>query len=146
VPGLLLVSLAANLFLVGILAGQFTHSRVDSIPTYSIRSFLAVVPEEAQETVRAAFAGREAEIAAARGDARGARGAVAEAFVAEPFDRAAAEAAFQRLRQESDDLQSAVQAAIMDAAARMPVATRQEILERARARRAAREAERRQGK
>ncbi|MGE0717508.1 MAG: periplasmic heavy metal sensor [Alphaproteobacteria bacterium] len=131
-PAGLLASLALNVFLGSALVGRYTHDRARGEPWMlaSLREFAERLPPSARETTRETLRARRAMLGAQRQELRDARFAVARALGAEPFDRAAAAGAFARLREATQAISVTTQEAIVDAAARLPVEARRELIER----------------
>lgn len=130
-PTALVVSVAANLFLGSILVGQFTHQRTQSeLGVFqSFRRFTETMPKETREIVRESFVARRADMRKQRGELREARAAVRAALGADPYDRKAAEGAFERLRQANEALSQSAQEALIEAAAKLPPDQRRRIAE-----------------
>lgn len=123
----LIASLALNLALAGIVAGGAFHDhggRKGFAPP-----LLRALPEAARESLRKDFfrhdrdEGRDRRRDAWRRD-------LASAARAEPFDRAAAEAALARERDGNDKAVRRVHAALLDALAAMPLDQRRDYARR----------------
>lgn len=140
VLALLFVSLAANVFVGGILAGRYLgdarESRAAAEPAAageraipaSLRRMMDAVPAEDRPAFVAALAARRPQIAAAGRELRAARERLRGLLGADTLDRPALEAAFEAVRARSGDLQHAVQLAAADALAKMPPETRRRIV------------------
>lgn len=115
-PVLLIVSLMANMLLVGLIAGS-ALARRDAPDPPSAHAQIRL-PEGMQQSaspedrraVRRAFTRAWMAARPLRAEQRAARRAVGEAILAEPYDAAALETAFERLRAADVALDAAIQA------------------------------------
>ncbi|MGE0724545.1 MAG: periplasmic heavy metal sensor [Alphaproteobacteria bacterium] len=130
-PTALVASLAANVFMGSVLVGQFAHQRTQSDfgVFQSFRRFTETMPSETRDIVRESFLARRPDMRRNRAVLREARTAVRTALAAEPYDRAAVERAFERLRQANEALSHSAQEAIIEAAGKLPPDQRRRIAE-----------------
>ena len=136
----LALSVMANLFLVGVLAGPMV--RGDDGPPGDPRGGLerrgpdrggelfASLSGEERRLIRGKLRAAWRSVAAEREAVAMARRDLGEAMRAEPFDRAGVEAALERLRTGEMQLRGALEAQILDAVADMPEDRRAAIAER----------------
>ena len=130
----LALSLAANLLVIGLVAGALLSigrrgDRDDSrLRTLGLGPFALALSREDRDGVR-----RRIDVEAAGVDRR-AIGAsllqLREALLSDPFDRAAAEAALERAREAAESLQGVGHAALLDQIETMSPAERAELAER----------------
>lgn len=130
---ILFASLGLNLFLVGIFGGHWLvanvmhHRRAE--PAHSLMDRMAAsLPPPYRATFEETVAKHRPTVDEAAASFREARTKVREALLREPFDRAAVDAAFTDLRARNETLQMAIQAAIADAAARLPADARERLV------------------
>lgn len=129
-PALLALSLAANVFLGGFVAGRLVgpqgfHHRGHrgAEATFEARA----LSPEGREIVRAAFKEqREALFGSAR-ESRKRRDAVAAALAADPFDRAGVEAAVAAFRETDAEHRRAIAKTLIDAAEKLSVEDRKSL-------------------
>jgi uncharacterized membrane protein len=125
---LLFLSLAANLMIVGFaigrVVGPWPGGDIERIVAMGTRNF---PPEIRRAVAERALAGRS-QFRAKLDDVQAARQRMFEAMRAEPFDRAALEAAFADLRQKTDELQRAGQELVAGALAEASPETRHHIM------------------
>lgn len=127
-PILLAVSLAANVFLGGFVAGRLLgdppHHRLAimregghaPIPFFGAADALS---PEGRRVFHDTFSGKRRDMRAAFVETQRLRQALAEALAAEPFDRARAEAALTAVQSSDAANQRAVVALVLDAAERL---------------------------
>ncbi|MBM3599074.1 MAG: periplasmic heavy metal sensor [Alphaproteobacteria bacterium] len=127
----LLASVALNLLLIGTMAGRYLHHRHEremrQMP--AVARMIQQMPEDARQGMQAAMGQRQGELRQRQQAIREQRRAVAERFAAEPFDRAAAEAAFAELRQRQQDARAIFHNGLIEAVAGMPAERRKQIAE-----------------
>jgi Spy/CpxP family protein refolding chaperone len=120
---LLLASLAINLILATwfVVHAPWRHApggpdgRHGPVPQFvDLRSFRRVLPEERRDVIDAVFAPQRPALRERLGALFQARRAVREAMRAEPFDRAALDAAFERLREAETEAALQTQATLGD--------------------------------
>ncbi|MEM1401171.1 MAG: periplasmic heavy metal sensor [Pseudomonadota bacterium] len=131
--GLLAVSIAINLFFAGLVAGRLVGGR-DGLPPGPPplvqgpgRVFEGLGIDYRGRALRH-LEGKSGELRAHTKDLMAARRAVAEALVAEPFDREALDEAFAMLRAVSETTQAALHGVIADAAGDLPAEERGVLL------------------
>ena len=124
---ILIVSLAANLLVLGFAAarlGQFRQGdmleRVIALGTHNF-------PREIRREITEGLARERAELRAALDDLQEARRRMFDIMAAEPFDRAALEAAFAEIRAKTEILQQRGQALLGDAVEHASPEARAEI-------------------
>ena len=141
----LLVSLAVNLLVVGVIAGHLLSGqrhmwqRPDAMRSETsmrdrpgemvMRRMAQAVPTEHRAAFEAAMAEHRTQLAEAGRAVRDARMKVRDAMMAEPLDRARLDAAFAELRARGQGLQAALHAAVSDAAAKLPADARTKLAE-----------------
>ena len=114
---LLAVSLAANLFLGGVLAGRFGAGMAQESQTRrSIQALLAPLPEAKRALVRAEFRAAAPELRRQFAALQAARAALAEELVKPAPEAAALERAFAEIRARTGAIQAAFQQALLRAA------------------------------
>jgi uncharacterized membrane protein len=124
----LAVSLAANLLLVGFVVGQAIHGPWrEHGGQLTIEKLTGKMPPEVRDVVRASLRERRPEIANKMAAVREARAEVRAAIGAEPFDPARLAAAFAAVRDRSRAVQEDVQAAAVEAIAKLPPDTRRKL-------------------
>lgn len=134
----LVASLGLNLFLGSWLAGrllagppmfrQGAATAERGAPGRSVMDRMAAsIPAEHRAAFEAVMDRHRDPIADAAAKSREARGQVRDAIAREPFDRAALDMAFETLRARNAALQSATQAAIAEAAAKLPPDARKQL-------------------
>jgi uncharacterized membrane protein len=124
---LLVISLAANLLVLGFAAaryGQFRQGDVlERIIALGVRGF----PAEIRREITASLARERPELRAALDDVQEARRHMFEVMKAEPFDRAALDAAFADVRAKTEALQERGQDLLGDAVEQAPSEARAKI-------------------
>lgn len=125
----LLASVGINLFLGGLMAGRILKSggeREARMPPPMARLF-EHLPEGARESMQGAMRQRQGEMRQRAQFMRAARETVAEKLAAEPYDRAAVEAALAELRQRQVDMRGVFHGALAETAAGLPPEQRRQI-------------------
>lgn len=149
--GILAASLALNLFLAGVFVGRFAADQ--TAPTAStaglpaertslrgergpladipgrflIQRMAENLPPEDRPKFEAVVATHRPSLTSSASRMRDARLRVRDAIAADPFDRGALEAAFEQLRRRNEDLQKAVQTALVEAVAELPPSARKAL-------------------
>jgi len=121
----LLISLAGNLFLGGVLAGRFAHdhkrsgwsssSDGDQMVRTVLERIAKDLPEEQRKPFREAMEQQRSQLAEGGQQVRDARDALRAAITTRPFDRAKFDAAFNGMRDSNRSFWSALQRAVGDA-------------------------------
>lgn len=128
----LVLSVCLNVFIAGLIAGRV--SRGDAVPPANVggglERFMATVPAEARPTIRQALRDNGSGLRELVAGVRSARRDAAVIVAAEPFDRAAFEAALSRVRDRSRALEAAVHGVISEAIEQLPAGVRAEMAER----------------
>ena len=125
--GVLALSLLANLFLAGVTTGRWWDrpgARLMAKPVAGFAGRARLLPADERRRFGAAFRAHRPAIQAARLETRAAALRVREAIGAEPYDRAAVEAALVQVREATGRLQRVQQAALSDALAQVLPASR----------------------
>src|SRR6185369_17907589 len=139
----LIASLALNLFLGGLMAGRWFSApphrpHVAGAPGERgaageagriLQRMAATLPPEQRPAFEAAIAKHRDRVAQAASQAREAREQVREVLGKEPFDRAALDNAFEKVRASNLALQIEIQTTIAEAAAGLPASARQRLTE-----------------
>ena len=124
---LLVISLAANFLVLGFAAARYGQFRqgdfLERIIVLGVRSF----PAEIRREITASLARERPELRAALEDVQQARRHMFEVMTAEPFDRAALDAAFADVRAKTEALQERGQDLLGDAVEQAPPEARSEI-------------------
>ncbi len=142
----LLISVGANMFMGGLLAGRYAHSGPEPAPLAgpgplppgppgqpdgplagAIRRIAATLPDDQRAVFEQAFVSRRRDIAQASFALRDARLRLRDALTAEPFDRARVDQGFAELRRRNDELQRVLHDAATEGAATLPVEARRRI-------------------
>lgn len=140
----LFVSLGLNLFVGGVLAGRYlapappepspAFARLPMDEDRPVQALVQRIAARLPAGERAAFveavSGHREAMAAAAGAVHEARRKVNMAMAAEPFDRAALDAAFAELRASSDQFRTAMHRAIADGVQGISVESRRHLAER----------------
>lgn len=140
----LLASLGVNLFLVGILAGDWVRGRAlatreppaattdarggDTIARGAVQRLLAAVPEAQRPEVERRLGAHRRDIQRANQQLREARERVQRVASADTLDRAELERAYAEQRERAAAVQKAIQVAAIDAIADLPPETRRAIV------------------
>jgi uncharacterized membrane protein len=140
----LIASLGVNLFVGGmVLGGRFHHpppgmfqseGRERGAADRGMSAFVmdrmaGALPREARGEFRRTVGEHRAAMAEADKNFRGARDKLRAAMAAEPFDRAALDAAFAEMRTRMGESQAAMHAALTDAASRLSPEARKRLSE-----------------
>jgi len=134
----LLVSLGANMFMGGLLAGRFAGRPAEAPeaggPTpgerplaAAIRRMAATLPDQDRTRFEQAFVERRRDIARATLALREARLGLRDAIMADPFDRTKVEQGFAALRDRNEDVQRVLHTIAIDAIARLSSSSRQAL-------------------
>lgn len=126
----LLVSIALNLFLAALVGAHLARKgwgAEEDLNKPHIERMAATLPAADAAKLRAQFQADEAIITPARAAYRAARDKVGAAFLAEPFDPAAADRALKELREVRFTLEIALHQALTKAAQQMSPAGRAKI-------------------
>jgi uncharacterized membrane protein len=124
----LLVSIALNLFLAGLIVTHLAREKWYAGPKAPrIELLAATLPAADADKLRAEFEADAAAITPARAAFHQAQDAVRASFRVEPFDRAATERAMANLRNKRLALEDVLHAALAKAAQRMSVEGRNKI-------------------
>ncbi len=137
---LLVASLAANLFLGGILVGGWVAGRGDGPPpggppggfeppSQPFRHLIAALTPEARGEARRIFGAHRADIRADFVALHQARLAVAEALTADPYSPAEVAAAFAELRRRTVEVQENIHGALAELAGRIGEDDRRRLVE-----------------
>jgi uncharacterized membrane protein len=115
----LFVSLALNLLLAGFVGGRLLaplyHHPPEHTPAALIERLVRALPERDGTVLRAAFKANAAKIATLAAELEQARLDVRLKLSAEPFDKAALEAAMNKARDKRMALYKAMQSVVLDA-------------------------------
>ena len=123
----LVLSLAANLFVAGLVAGgRFAEDEPPrgSLIDRAISRFSQNLPPDGQQAVRAAFVAHQAQILDEVHKLREARRTVSKLIQAPTIDKAALEQALAHLRDETAATQNVFHQALVDATVAMPAGVR----------------------
>jgi len=133
----LVVSLALNLFIGGVIAGHRFGPRVDfdwqltpARLKLGMERVLRALPENDAEVVRGLFEAERADITQRFQALQDARKAIGAALKAEPFDATAFTAAYEAMQARSQELQAAVHGVIKAAIPQLSAEGRAVIVER----------------
>lgn len=130
---LLVLSLAANALVVGVVLRSMWHLRsaaamsVDGLPS-TFGSYVRQLPQQRQDELRRDLTEGRPRIFALRRELRQARQEAAQKFVAEPFDKVAFAAALARIRTAETSLREVMQSRMPDIAASMSLEERRAFL------------------
>ena len=121
----LLLSLAGNLFLGGIVAARWINRPEPGVgPAQGPQLALRGVPREYRKAIEDALAAKRPEITTALEATRQARNKIREALSAEPFNAAVLQTAYATLRESSMIAQQKYNEATVEAAAKLPAEVR----------------------
>ena len=134
----LIVSLALNLFLGGLMIGRWVsgppHHRAAAAergpggePGRILQRMAGSLPQEHRPAFEAVIGRHQERIVVLATQAREARAQVRDVLNKEPFDRAALDRAFETVRTRNDALQTEIQATIAEAAAALPPEARRQL-------------------
>ena len=137
----LFVSLAANLFLGGMLFGdRFRHRgpppgmeaggppAEGGAARNAIQRLIRSLPPDQRPAFEAQIAQRRQDFTAAQQELRAARLNVRDKIVVEPFDKAGVDAAFESVRQRSSAIQKLIHDAVVAGAANLPIEARRAMV------------------
>lgn len=127
----LFLSICLNVFIAGLIAGRVTSG--DATPLRrpdGLQRFIASVPKDARPAIRQAFRANRRTLQDLFAEVEDARMAAAALVAAEPFDRAAFEAALAIDRDRTEVLLAAVHDIIAETIGQLPSDLRAEISER----------------
>lgn len=137
--GVAVVSLCANLFLVGLATGHriygpgfFGHGRPDGPdgPRRGVEAMIAGVPEDLRPMIKQKFDAARPQFQAQRGTVRAARDKVIAAAEADPFDPAAFDQAFQDLQTAMDGMGAIAHQTIREILPQIPAEKRRALVDR----------------
>ncbi|MSO89176.1 MAG: periplasmic heavy metal sensor [Rhodospirillaceae bacterium] len=121
----LMLSIAGNLFLGGIVAARWINRPDLSMgPPQGPQVALRGVPREYRKAIEDVFAAKRPEMASALEATRQARNMIREALGAEPFNAAVLQTAYATLRERSMTVQQKYNDATVEAAAKLPAEVR----------------------
>jgi uncharacterized membrane protein len=135
----LFLSLVANVFLGGLLAGRFLHHGdwFGSQPTYvqqmgpfaghALQRLLEPLDDSDRQIVLDSVKGHADEFMQINREIRDQRKVVAQLLKADNYDRKALNDAFAELRRRTDSMQETLQAAVGDAVAKLSPAARKQL-------------------
>ncbi len=129
----LVVSLALNLFLAGVVGMRYWRENVrspDRAAFGPIGRMTQGMPESGRAKVRAEVDAKREQFREQSREFRRARGEAVQALAAEPFDRAKVDAAFAEARRRADAMSAIMQSAIIEASARLTPEERKAFRER----------------
>lgn len=130
----LLLSLAANAFLVGwLIARPATPALAFGLQSQPMRQLMARVealPDAQRSEVSAIISTHAPELRRLASANRDNRRQLLKQLAADPLDRSAIESGFARQRQATGELQAAAQAMLLEIAERLPAEQRHQLLER----------------
>jgi uncharacterized membrane protein len=136
---LLFVSLVANVFLVGLVAGRLLHlddwfggqpayvRQIGPMAGHALERLLEPLDAADRQIVVDTVKSRAGELQQINQSIREQRKLVAQLLKADNFDRKAVDGAFAELRRRTDSLQSTLQAALSDAVEKLPPAARKQL-------------------
>ena len=133
--GVAVVSLCANLFLVGLMAGHwidgpgFMGRGGPDGPRRGMEAMIAGVPEDLRPLIKQKFEAAKPQFQAQRDKIRAARDKVAAAGEADPFDPAAFDQAFKELQLAMDDMGAIAHQTIRDILPQIPTEQRKKLIE-----------------
>ena len=141
----LFASLALNLFLLGIVVGDWTRARAtpaasvapnppaapataETIARGAVQRLLASVPGEYRDGVEKRLLARRGEIQRANQQLRATRERLATLAGADPLDRGQLDQAYAELRERNMAVQKAIHVAVTEAIAELPADARRAII------------------
>ncbi|MBB5519364.1 periplasmic heavy metal sensor [Amphiplicatus metriothermophilus] len=136
---ILFASLAANVFLGGFVAGRLVGDAAPSATRVEHhgwadrgdhRRLAGALSEEGREVFRQAFNAHREEIKSSHREARRLRRAYAETLVADPWDRARAEAALAALQEAEADYARTMGRMLLDAMEKLSLKDRQAMIDK----------------
>jgi uncharacterized membrane protein len=130
--GVAVVSLCANLFLVGLMAGHWIdgpwRGGPDG-PRRGIEAMIAGVPEELRPLIKQKFDAAKPQFQAQRDKIRAARDNVAAAAEADPFDPAAFDQAFKGLQEAMEGMGAIAHQTIREIMPQIPAEQRKKLVD-----------------
>jgi uncharacterized membrane protein len=133
--GVAVVSLCANLFLVGLMAGHwiygpgFMRGGLDG-PRRGIEAMIAGVPEDLRPMIKQKFDAAKPQFQAQRDKIRAARDKVAAAGKADPFDPAAFDQAFREFQDAMNGMGALAHQTIREILPQIPAEPRKQLVEK----------------
>jgi Spy/CpxP family protein refolding chaperone len=135
--GIAAVSLCANLFLVGLMAGHwiygppgmFGHGGPDG-PRRGIEAMIAGVPEDLRPMIKEKFDAAKPQFQAQREQIKAARDKLAAAAEADPFDPAAFDQAFRDFQQAMSGMGAIAHQTIREILPKIPAEQRKQLVEK----------------
>ena len=118
--------LAGNLFMAGILLGHGLFGGAGDAPDAPLARFLRTVPTEARPVLRAVLLDHREELREQFGDLVSARGVMTDLLAAPQLDDAAITEAMSDLRAATAELQAVLHGLLLEAARRLPADVRAE--------------------
>jgi len=137
--GVAVVSLCANLFLVGLMAGHmiygpglFGHHGPDGPdgPRRGMEAMIAGVPEDLRPMIKQKFEAAKPQFQAQRDKIRAARDKVAAAGKADPVDPVAFDQAFAEFQQAMDGMGAIAHQTIREILPQIPAEQRQKLVDK----------------
>lgn len=130
----LIVSLALNLFLAGIVGMRYWREHFRPPPDRAMMGPVGRItqglPESGRAKVKAAMDATREQYREQGREFRRARGEAIQALAAEPYDRAKVEASFAEARRRADAMSAIMQSALIEASARLTAEERKAFRER----------------
>jgi len=134
--GVAVVSLCANLFLFGLMAGHkiygpgfFGHGGPDG-PRRGLEAMIAGVPEDLRPLIKEKFDAAKPQFQAQRDKVRDARDKVVQAAEADPFDPSAFDQAFKELQQAMAGMGAIAHQTIREILPQIPAEQRKVLVEK----------------
>jgi uncharacterized membrane protein len=119
----LIVSLALNLFLVGVVGVRYWREHVrpppDRVAMGPFGRLTQGLPESGRAKFKEAMDSRREQMREQGREFRRARGEAMQALAAEPFDRVKVDAAFAEARRRADTMSAIMQGAMIEASAQL---------------------------
>ncbi len=134
----LVLSLVVNLFLAGLVAGDWLMGRIGPpplAPTMNLSWMRHALGPDAEPMIEPAMRRHHGSIRQHVESMRMARREVRAALVAQPFDRAALEGALARMRTQGMEAQTAFHGVLIDVASTLTAEQRQELAKESQRRR-----------
>ena len=130
----LIVSLAVNLFLAGIVGMRYWREHFRPQPDRAMMGPVGRItqglPESGRAKVRATMDAKREQYREQGREFRRARSEAMQALAAEPFDRAKVDAAFAEARRRADSMSAIMQTALIEASAQLTPEERKAFRER----------------
>lgn len=131
--GIAAVSLCANLFLVGLMAGHWIYGPRFPMgpdgPRRGMEAMIAGVPEDLRPMIKQKFDAAKPQFQAQREKIRAARDKLAAAAEADPFDPAALDQAFGEFQQAMDGMGAIAHQTIREILPQIPADKRKQLVE-----------------